>query len=463
MKSNNTIESLSPLDGRYGDKVAALRPYFSEAALMRYRAVMEGEYLIAMSETKGLGLRAFTASEKETIRKVCDLSPADAEAVKVFEATTNHDVKAVEYFLKEKLGKTPVAKEIEWIHFGLTSEDANNVSYALMLRDGLNNVMIPALESIHGKLKALAKEHAKLPMLSRTHGQSASPTTLGKEFAVYAFRLERQIKMLKSFKILAKVNGATGNYNAHMSAFPKIDWMGFSKKFIGGLNVGLTAKKGGAMLEANLMTTQIESHDTYAELCDIMRRANTILIDFNQDMWRYISDAWIIQKPKAGEIGSSTMPHKVNPIDFENSEGNLGMANAMLQYFANKLPISRLQRDLSDSTVERNFGSAFGYSLLAYASLEKGLGKVSASKENILAALNEHPEIIAEAIQTVLRREKVAMPYEKLKELTRGRAVTMTEFKTFIEALEVTPAVKKELLAFSPENYIGLAAKLAGK
>ena len=459
MKSNNQIESVSPLDGRYADKVSALRPYFSEAALMRYRAVMEGEYLIALSETKGLGLRAFTAAEKETIRKICELTPADAEAVKVFEATTNHDVKAVEYFLKEQLAKTSVAKEIEWIHFGLTSEDANNVSYALMLRDGLNDVMIPALESIHAKLKGYAKEYAKLPMLSRTHGQSASPTTLGKEFAVYAFRLERQIKMLKSFKILAKVNGATGNYNAHMSAFPKIDWMGFSKKFISGLNT----KKGGAMLEVNLMTTQIESHDTYAELCDIVRRANTILIDFNQDMWRYISDAWIMQKPKAGEIGSSTMPHKVNPIDFENSEGNLGMANSMLMYFATKLPISRLQRDLSDSTVERNFGSAFGYSLLAYASLEKGLSKIGVSEANIRAALNEHPEIIAEAIQTVLRREKVAMPYEKLKELTRGRAVTMAEFKIFIEALDVTPAVKKELLAFTPENYIGLAAKLAGK
>ena len=457
MKSNNSIESLSPLDGRYAEKVAALRPYFSEAALMRYRAVMEGEYLIALSETEGLGLRTFTTDEKATIRKVCTLSPEDAEAVKVFEATTNHDVKAVEYFLKEKLGATSLKGEIEWIHFGLTSEDANNVSYALMLRDGINDVMVPALESIHEKLSGYAKEYAKLPMLSRTHGQSASPTTLGKEFAVYAFRLERQIKMLKEFKVLAKVNGATGNYNAHMSAFPNIDWPAFSWRFINGLNV----KKEGAMLECNLLTTQIESHDTYAELCDIVRRANTILIDFNQDMWRYISDAWIIQKPKAGEVGSSTMPHKVNPIDFENSEGNLGMANAMLHYFATKLPISRLQRDLSDSTVERNFGSAFGYSLLAYGSLEKGLSKIAVSEENILGALRDHPEVIAEAIQTVLRREQVAMPYEKLKELTRGRTVTMAEFKTFIEALEVTPAVKEELMAFTPENYIGLAAKLA--
>lgn len=453
------IDALSPLDGRYAEKVSALRAYFSEAALMKYRAIVEGEYFIALSETKGLGIRAFTSAEKETIRTVCNLSSADAEAVKVYEKTTNHDVKAVEYFLKEKLGKTSLASEIEWIHFALTSEDINNLAYALMLRDGLNYVVIPALESLHTHFSGLAKTHKKLSMLARTHGQSASPTTLGKEFAVYAARLARQIKQLKSFKVLSKINGATGNYNAHMSAFPKTDWIGFSKKFIAGLN----KEKGGVMLEANLFTTQIESHDTYAEICDIMRRANTILIDLDQDMWRYISDAWIIQRPKAGEVGSSTMPHKVNPIDFENSEGNLGVANALFEFFARKLPISRLQRDLTDSTVLRSFGSAFGYSLIAYSSLEKGLGKVGVSEENIKAALLSHPEVIAEAIQTVLRREKVAMPYEKLKELTRGRVVTMADFKTFIEALEVSPKIKKELLAFTPENYIGLASKLAGK
>ena len=453
------IESLSPLDGRYADKVAALSPYFSEAALMKYRAVMEGEYLIALSETKGLGIRKFTEAEKATIRKICDLTSEDAEAVKKYEATTNHDVKAVEYFLKERLAKTSLKSEVEWVHFATTSEDTNNIAYALMLRDGLNDVMIPVLETIQEKLAGYAKEYKNLPMLSRTHGQSASPTTLGKEMAVYAFRLERQIKMLSSFKILAKLNGATGNYNAHVAAFPKTDWTGFSKKFITSLNSG----KKGVMLEANLLTTQIESHDTYAELFDIIRRVNMILIDFNQDMWRYISDAWIIQKPKAGEVGSSTMPHKVNPIDFENSEGNLGMANALCHFFSTKLPVSRLQRDLSDSTVERNFGSAFGYSLIAYASLRKGLSKIAVSEANICHVLNNHPEVIAEAIQTVLRREKVAMPYEKLKELTRGRAVTMAEFKTFIEALDVSPKVKKELLAITPENYIGLAAKLAGK
>lgn len=452
------IEALSPLDGRYAEKTAALRPYFSEAALMKYRAIVEGEYLIALSETKGLGIRAFTAAEKDTIRKVCQLTPTDAEAVKDYEKTTNHDVKAVEYFLKDKLKNTSLKDEIEWVHFALTSEDINNLSYALMLRDGLNAVVIPALESVHEHFSKSAKAYKNISMLARTHGQSASPTTLGKEYAVFAARLERQIKQLKNYKILAKINGATGNYNAHNAAFPKTDWMGFSKKFISSLNTGK-----GVTLEANLFTTQIESHDTYAEICDIMRRANTIIIDFNQDMWRYISDAWIIQKPKAGEIGSSAMPHKVNPIDFENSEGNLGLANALFEHFSRKLPISRLQRDLTDSTVLRSFGAAFGYSMIAYASLEKGLGKVSPSEANIKEALLSHPEVLAEAIQTVLRREKVAMPYEKLKELTRGRTVTMEDFKTFINALDVSPAVKKELLAFTPENYVGLAAKLASK
>lgn len=444
------IDALSPLDGRYAMKVVSLSSYFSEAGLMRYRALVEGEYLIALSSTPGLGIRKFTEAEKATIRKICDLSSSDAESVKDFEATTNHDVKAVEYFLKEKLGKTSLKNEIEWIHFGLTSEDCNNIAYALMLQDGLKNVVIPELEKISSNLSDFAKKYSGLSMLARTHGQSASPTTLGKEFSVFNARLKRQIDALKKFKILAKINGATGNYNAHVSAFPKTDWVGFSKKFIKELG-----------LEANLLTTQIEPHDTYAELSDNMRRINTILIDFNQDMWRYISDAWIVGVPKKGEVGSSTMPHKVNPIDFENSEGNLGMANAMFNYFSTKLPISRLQRDLSDSTVERNFGSAFGYSMLAYASLLKGLGKIAVSEENIRQALNEHPEVIAEAIQTVLRREKVEMPYEKLKELTRGKKVTMEEFRIFIENLDVSPKVKKELLAFKPENYIGLASKLA--
>lgn len=444
------IEAISPLDGRYSEKVQGLAPFFSEWALMKYRAYVEGEYLIALSLTKGLGLRSFTQAEQELIRKVCTLSTVDAEAIKTIESTTNHDVKAVEYYLKEKLGKSSLKNEIEWIHFGLTSEDINNTSYALMLRDGLEKVVVPKLEEIHATLTGYAKEHAKLPMLARTHGQSASPTTLGKEFAVYASRLERQIRQLKSTKILAKLNGATGNYNAHVVAFPKIDWISFSKKFIKSLG-----------LEANLLTTQIEPHDTYAEIFDCMRRVNMILIDFNQDMWRYISDAWIVQKPKAGEVGSSTMPHKVNPIDFENSEGNLGMANAMFGFFSNKLPVSRLQRDLTDSTVSRNFGSAFGYSLLAYESLLIGLGKVGVSDTAITRALLAHPEVIAEAIQTVLRREKVAMPYEKLKALTRGKEVTMEEFKTFIEELDVDVKVKKELLAVTPETYIGLARKLS--
>ncbi len=450
MKVSKQIEAISPLDGRYNEKVANLAPYFSEWALMKYRAQVEGEYLIALSETKGLGLRTFSQTEKDLIMDTCNLTPSDAEAIKKIEKTTNHDVKAVEYFLKEKLGKTSLKNEIEWIHFGLTSEDINNVSYALMIHDGLHAVLIPKLLEIHKELSLLAKQHAKLSMLARTHGQSASPTTLGKEFAVYASRLSRQIKQLQSIKILAKLNGATGNYNAHVVAFPKIDWIGFSKRFVKSLG-----------LDANILTTQIEPHDTYAEVFDCVRRANMILLDCSQDMWRYISDAWIVQKSKAGEVGSSTMPHKVNPIDFENCEGNLGIANALLGFFSTKLPVSRLQRDLSDSTVERNFGSAFGYSLIAYASLLKGFSKIAVSDVNIKNTLNTHTEVIAEAIQTVLRREKVAMPYEKLKELTRGKQVTMEDFAKFIGELDVTPAVKKELLKITPENYTGLASKLA--
>ncbi len=451
------INVLSPLDGRYSDKVALLREFYSEEALMRYRSIVEGEYLIALSEVAGVGMRTLSAAEKALIRKICAISTADAEAIKKFEATTNHDVKAVEYFLKEKLSKTSAKNVIEWVHFALTSEDTNNLAYALMLRDGLNAVVIPALAHIHANIADYAKKYKNLPMLARTHGQSASPTTLGKEFAVFASRLERQIDGLKGMKILAKINGATGNYNAHVAAYPKVDWVAFSKKFINGLN----DTKKGAMLEANLVTTQIESHDNCAEIADNLRRANMILIDFSQDVWRYISDGYLVQKPKAGEVGSSTMPHKVNPIDFENCEGNLGLANALLHFFATKLPVSRLQRDLSDSTVQRNWGSIFGYCMIAYLSLEKGLGKVAVAEANIRQALAAHPEVIAEAIQTVLRREGVAMPYEKLKELTRGRAVTMAEFKTFINNLDVSPKVKKELLAFAPENYIGLAAKLS--
>ncbi len=449
-----SIDAISPIDGRYSEKTKELTQFFSEAALMRYRVIVEGEYLIALSLSGKTHVRKFSALEQDKIRSLYDLSSADVLAIKKYEATTNHDVKAVEYFLKDKLGKTSLKDSIEWIHFALTSEDTNNSAYALMLSHGLGKVILPSLEELQKTFDGFAKQYAKLPMLARTHGQSASPTTLGHEFGVFAFRLKRQIGQLKSHSMLVKLSGATGNYNAHMVAYPNVDWKAFTKNFVADLS-----KREGARLEANFMTTQIESHDTYAELFDIMRRANTILIGFDQDMWRYISDSWLTQKPKAGEVGSSTMPHKINPIDFENSEGNLGIANALFTHFSTKLPISRLQRDLSDSTVERNFGVAFAHSLLAYQSTLKGLSKIAVNETKILEVLDDHPEVIAEAIQTVLRREGVAVPYEKLKELTRGKKVTLADFHTFIDGLSVSAKVKTELKKFTPRNYIGLAGK----
>ncbi len=443
--------AINPLDGRYFDKTRALAPYFSEEALMSYRVRMEGEYLIALSKESKVGLRKFTPSEINQIRNLYNLSDKDFQEIKGLERTTNHDVKAVEYFIKEKLKKTSLKDSIEWVHFALTSEDTNNIAYALLLSESLEQVMIPEIEKVVKEINVLAKAHKSLPMLARTHGQSASPTTFGKEMRVFSSRIEKQLVTLKKLKIEAKLNGATGNYNAHMAAYPDVDWIKFSKKFIPILN-----KK----LEANLITTQIECHDSYVEVFDALRRINAILLDFNQDMWRYISDGWIKQKINKNETGSSTMPHKVNPIDFENSEGNLGLANALFEFFARKLPISRLQRDLSDSTVERAFGTAFGHSFLAYTSLLKGLSKIEVTKNKIREALMEHTEVIAEAIQTVLRRQNYPIPYEKLKELTRGKIVTIDDFKNFVEKLDVSPKVKKELHNFTPETYIGLAAKL---
>lgn len=445
------FSAISSLDGRYFDKTRALAPYFSEGALMKYRTKVECEYLIALSELKKTDLRKFSPSEIKIIRSIYKkFGDASYEQIKNFELTTNHDVKAVEYFIKDNLKKTPLKDSIEWIHFALTSEDTNNISYALILRDALADVMMPEIRKVIDELDSLAKKHKSLPMLARTHGQSASPTTFGKEIKVFVGRLKRQLHNLESIKIDAKLNGATGNYNAHMAAYPAINWPEFSKKFI--IDLGLSP---------NLLTTQIEPHDSYVEIFDCVRRINTILLDFNQDIWRYISDGWIGQRVKSGETGSSTMPHKVNPIDFENSEGNLGVANALFEFFARKLPVSRLQRDLSDSTVERAFGTAFGHSFLAYASLLKGLGKIEINDRKINSDLTLHPEVIAEAIQTVLRREGAQMPYEKLKELTRGRSVTMEDFAKFIDTLSVSPKVKAELRKISPENYTGLAERLA--
>lgn len=449
---NNAI---SPLDGRYFEKTRALVPYFSEEALMKYRIIMEAEYLIALS-LLGKTKRKFTIKEIKTIKNIYEkFNDSSYEEIKNIEKTTNHDVKAVEYFIKRKLAKTSLKDSIEWIHFSLTSEDTNNIAHALMLSDSLGEAVIPTITKIISELNILAKKYKNLPMLARTHGQPASPTTFGKEIRVFAVRLEKQLKILKNLKIEAKLNGATGNYNAHAVAYPNTNWLQFSKKFIEVLNKNRSQK-----LQVNLITTQIECHDSYVTIFDSIKRINTILMDFDQDIWRYISDNWITQKPKAGEIGSSTMPHKINPIDFENSEGNLGLANALFEFFARKLPISRLQRDLSDSTVERNFGVAFGYSYLAYLSLLKGLSKISVNENKIKEDLNNHPEIITEAIQTILRREGEKMPYEKLKELTRGKQVTLDDIHEFIDTLEVGEKIKKELKKITPENYIGLAVKL---
>ena len=453
------IEAINPLDGRYFEKTRVLAPYFSEQALMKYRVMMEVEYLIFLSLSCKTSLRKFTTNEIKNLRNLYEKFNDDSyKKIKNFEVTTNHDVKAVEYFIKEKLSKTSLKNSTEWVHFALTSEDTNNISYALIISDSVEKVMIPEINKIISELNTLAKKYKDLPMLARTHGQPASPTTFGKEMKVFSARIEKRIIGLQSIKIQAKLNGASGNYNAHIAAYPKIDWMDFSKKFIDGFNKNRVQK-----LEANLITTQIECHDSYVAVFDTLRRINTILLDFNQDMWRYISDNWITQKPKKGEVGSSTMPHKINPIDFENSEGNLGLADTLFEFFARKLPISRLQRDLSDSTVERAFGTAFGHSFLAYVSLEKGLSKISVNENKMKEDLLAHPEIIAEAIQTVLRRENYPIPYEALKELTRGKQITMNDFAKFIDNLKVSPKIKLELKKFNPLTYTGFASKIAGK
>jgi len=456
------LNSISPIDGRYAKLSLSLSPIFSEAGFMRYRLMVEGEYLIALSELK-VKLRKLSTRERKLIRSLYNLSSADAQMISDIEwkgykniKATDHDTKAVEYFMKEKLAKTSLKDVLEWIHFGLTSEDTINLAYALMLSDSLEQILIPKIKKVVAELDTLAKKYKNLPMLARTHGQSASPTTFGKEMKVFVVRLEKRLAGLKNIKIEAKLNGATGNYNAHVAAYPHINWLGFSKKFIEGFN-----KNRAQKLAVNLVTTQIECHDSYVAVFDTLRRINTILLDFNQDMWRYISDDFVGQKPVEGAVGSSTMPHKINPLKFENSEGNLGLANAMLEFFARKLPISRLQRDLSDSTVARNFGAAFAYSLIAYEYLLKGLNRIKVNEEKVKTVLNNHPEVIAEAIQTILRREGVEFPYEKLKTLTRGKAVTMQDFAVFIDNLKILPRVKKELKKITPLSYTGIASKIA--
>lgn len=450
----SAITALSPLDGRYHSKVESLRPYFSEFALIRYRVQVEIAWLKALSAEPAITeVPPFSTETNARLDELLtNFSVADGEAVKAIEAITNHDVKAVEYWLKQTLSdNAEVTRVAEFIHFACTSEDINNLSHGLMLKTSLQHVMLPALAAIIAKLSELAQQLAEIPMLARTHGQPASPTTLGKEMANFAYRLQRAQKQLEAVAILGKINGAIGNYNAHLSAYPHLDWEKFARSFVEQLG-----------LEFNPYTTQIEPHDTMAELFDAYARINTILLDLNRDIWGYISLGYFKQKTKENEVGSSTMPHKVNPIDFENSEGNLGIANALLRHLSEKLPVSRWQRDLTDSTVLRNMGVALGHTLLAYDSCIKGLNKLDVNIVQILADLDNTWEILAEPIQTVMRRYGVANPYEQLKALTRGKSgITQETLHQFIAQINIPEAEKERLLALTPRNYIGKASELA--
>ena len=450
---SSTLSALSPLDGRYAAKVATLRPIFGEAGLMQRRVLVEVHWLLALAEEPGIvEVAPFGAAAREALLAVASgFSDADAARVKEIEATTNHDVKAIEYFIKEKVaGVAGLAGAKEFIHFACTSEDINNLAYALMLRDARDGVLLPALDAVIAKLRAMAHEHAALPMLSRTHGQTASPTTLGKELANVVARLDRQRRQIAAVEISGKINGAVGNYNAHVAAYPDVDWPAFARAFVESLDLAF-----------NPWTTQIEPHDCIAELGDAVCRANTILIDFARDTWGYISLGYFRQALKAGEVGSSTMPHKVNPIDFENAEGNLGLANALFGHFGAKLPISRWQRDLTDSTVLRALGTAFGHTQVALDALLRGLGKLKVNPERLAADLDANPEVLAEAVQTVMRRYGLPEPYEQLKALTRGQGITRDALRGFVEGLDLPPDAKQRLLALEPASYTGLAKELA--
>ncbi len=455
--SLSPLSALSPLDGRYAPKVAALRPLLSEFGLMHRRVQVEVEWFIALSDAGLAEFKPLTDAARGMLRgMVLRFSEADARAIKDIEATTNHDVKAVEYWLKgrfegpaEPRGELKAAAE--FVHFACTSEDINNASHALMLQRARADVLLPALDDIIASLIALAHELADVPMLSRTHGQTASPTTLGKEVANVVARLQHAREGIASVKLLAKMNGAVGNYNAHLAAYPDVDWEAFSRKVV----------EQQLGLAFNPYTIQIEPHDAMAELFDAMTRTNTILIDWSRDLWGYISHGYFRQRLQPGEIGSSTMPHKVNPIDFENAEGNFGLANALLTHLAQKLPISRFQRDLSDSTVLRNMGVAFGYALLGMDSFKRGLAKLEVNREALDADLDAAWEVLAEPIQTVMRRHGLPNPYEQLKELTRGKAITRETLAAFIDALALPDAEKARLRALTPGNYTGKAAELA--
>ena len=451
----NPIAALSPLDGRYAKSVEALRPVFSEYGLMRARVRVELSWLKALAaEPKIVEVPPFDEAVLAEIDDViAGFSLEDAAAVKAIEATTNHDVKAIEYWLKERFAGVPAVSAVpEFIHFACTSEDINNLSHALMLREARDEVLLPKLAEVSDKLRSLAHELAAVPMMSRTHGQPATPTTLGKEVANVLYRLERQAKQLSAQEFLGKINGAVGNYNAHMVAYPDVDWEGHCRRFVEE-DLGLTF---------NPYTIQIEPHDYMAEFFQAVSRINTILIDFNRDVWGYISLGYFKQKVKAGEVGSSTMPHKVNPIDFENSEGNLGMANAVLAFLSEKLPVSRWQRDLTDSTVLRNMGVGIGYAVLGLAAHLRGLNKLEANPAAVAADLDATWELLAEPIQTVMRRYGVANPYEKLKDLTRGKGgITPEVLASFIRDLDIPDGAKQQLLDLTPASYVGKAENLA--
>ena len=451
--SCNNLTMLSPLDGRYATKVDALREHFSEFGLIRRRLQVEVEWLKALAaEPHFAEIPSFSpATVAELDRLVAEFGPEQAAEVKAIEATTNHDVKALEYWIKDQLAaNAEVMRVKEFIHFACTSEDINNLSHALMLKGARDTVLVPALDKVIARLRELAHQLAELPMMSRTHGQPATPTTMGKELANVVYRLDRARKAIVGVCLLGKINGAVGNYNAHLAAYPAYDWESFARRFVEGLG-----------LEFNPYTIQIEPHDAMAELFDAFARANTILVDLDRDVWGYISLGFFRQKLKAGEIGSSTMPHKVNPIDFENSEGNLGLANAVLRHLSEKLPISRWQRDLTDSTVLRNMGVALGYALLGYDSLLRGLGKLEANADVLCTDLDANWELLAEPIQTVMRRYGIENPYEKLKDLTRGNRVSRDGMQEFVKSLDIPQAAKDELLKLTPWDYTGKAAELA--
>ncbi|WP_426394908.1 adenylosuccinate lyase [Ralstonia sp. R-29] len=453
MSSLSALTALSPIDGRYAAKADPLREWLSEAAFMRNRVKVEVHWLIALSQAGLAEIPRFSAAaEGALLALVENFAEADAARIKEIEAVTNHDVKAVEYWMKERVkGNAELEAASEFIHFACTSEDINNTSHGMMLKGARDTVIVPTLRRVQARLVELAHANADVPMLSRTHGQPASPTTLGKEMANVAARLDRAIRRIEAVELLGKMNGAVGNYNAHLSAYPSLDWEAFSKNVIES-RLGLTF---------NPYTIQIEPHDYMAELFDAVARANTIILDLDRDVWGYISQGYFKQKTKAGEIGSSTMPHKVNPIDFENSEGNVGLANAVLRHLSEKLPVSRWQRDLTDSTVLRNIGVAFGYSLLAYDACLRGLGKLETNPSRLAEDLDACWEVLAEPVQTVMRRYGIANPYEQLKELTRGKGISREALRDFIGTLAIPEDARKLLLDMTPGSYIGKADELA--